>query len=225
MNQANKVKRIVQLLEMHFGEPVWRGREDPLESLILTILSQNTNDRNRDMAYQSLIKHFPNYEALMVADPREIAKAIRSAGLSNQKSQRIKQILEWIHQTYGSLDLRFLCDMHPDEAIRTFMALKGIGIKTISVVLMFSCGVDIFPVDTHVHRICGRIGLVPGNTTAEKTHHLMQPLIPKGKSYSLHMNFLRLGRTICKARNPNCSECPIRRPCDYGQIQRENSKP
>jgi len=109
--------------------------------------------------------------------------------------------------------LDFLCDMDIEEAVDTFLQLKGIGIKTISVVLMFTCGKDIFPVDTHVHRLCGRLGLVPQKASAEKTHHLMQPLVPKGKSYSLHINLLKLGRTICKARKPDCAVCPLREFC------------
>lgn len=121
-----------------------------------------------------------------------------------------------MYEKYGSLNIDFVCHENPDEVTRTFMQLKGIGIKTISVVLMFTCGVDVFPVDTHVHRICRRIGFVDDKTSAEKTHWQMQPLIPDGKSYSLHMNFLKLGRTICNARKPQCTECPILALCNYG---------
>jgi len=212
-----KVKTLVNLLENHFGEPEWNGKGKPLDSLIKTILSQSTNDQNRDRAFKTLVAKFPNWESVMFATTEDIAAAIRPAGLSNQKSERIKHILMWIYQQYGSLDLDFLCDMDPVDATKTFMQLKGIGIKTISVVLMFTCGVDVFPVDTHVHRICRRTGLVPENFSAEKTHWQMQPQVPAGKSYSLHMNFLRLGRTICKARNPQCVQCPILDLCDFGQ--------
>lgn len=218
MNTNHTVIKIIDLLEKHFGEPKWKGKGNTLNSLIKTIISQNTNDRNRDMAYEALKKKFSNWEAVMEANSQQIAEVIRPAGLSNQKSERIREILQWIYKTYGSLDLNFICNKDPREVIQTFMQLKGIGIKTISVVLMFSCGVDIFPVDTHVHRICKRIGLVPQRSSAEKTHWLMQPLVPDGKSYSLHMNFLRLGRTICKARKPKCNECPILKFCKYGQL-------
>ncbi|MBN1155746.1 endonuclease III [candidate division KSB1 bacterium] len=214
MNQ--RVADITKSLENHFGEPKWAGGGRPLNSLINTVLSQNTNDKNRDAAYEALRKKYPAWEDVMNSSPAEIAAAIRPAGLSNQKSVRIKHILEWIYETYGSLDIDFICSRNPQEVIDEFMQLKGIGIKTISVVLMFTCGVDIFPVDTHVHRICRRIGLVPDNASAEKTHHLMQSLVPGNKSYSLHMNFLKLGRTICKAAKPRCDECPIVRLCNYG---------
>ena len=221
MQITQNVRKIVNLLEEYFGEPKWQGRGNPLSSLIKTVLSQSTNDRNRDMAYSALKQKFSNWEALRNASAAEIAVIIRPAGLANQKSVRIKNILEWIYSTYGSLNLDFICEMDSTEVIKTFMQLPGIGIKTISVVLMFSCGVDIFPVDTHVHRLCRRIGLVPEKTSAEKTHRLMQPLVPADKSYSLHNNLLNLGRTICKARNPRCSNCPISEICQFGQSYSE----
>ena len=112
------------------------------------------------------------------------------------------------------MDLHCICDKEPEKVIEQFMQLKGIGIKTISVVLMFSCGVDIFPVDTHVQRICQRIGLVSAKTSAEKTHHLMQPKVPVGKSFSLHINMIHFGRAICKAQNPQCSNCPLTDICE-----------
>lgn len=222
MEPIQKVINISEILERHFGNPKWQGRGNPLSSLIKTVLSQSTNDRNRDVAYEALRKRFPDWEAVMNASPPEIAAAIRPAGLSNQKSVRIKNILQWIHEHYGSLDLNFICDLDPEVITKTFMQLPGIGIKTISVVLMFACGVDVFPVDTHVHRICRRIGLVPEKTSAEKTHWLMQPLVPKGKSFSLHMNFLKLGRTICLARKPGCEECPILNQCHFGRVHLKN---
>ncbi len=213
ISHKEKTAKITQLLENAFGEPQWQGRGKPLNSLVKTILSQSTNDRNRDVAYKRLRERFPEWEMVMSAPQAEIAEAIRPAGLSNQKSVRIKEILAWIKQTYNTFDLSFMCDMDPAEVTRTFLRLKGIGIKTISVVLMFSCGHDIFPVDTHVHRICRRLGLVPDKASAEKTHWSMQPIVPAGKGYSLHMNFLRLGRTICRAQKPNCPECPLRSLC------------
>ena len=212
-NIKKQVAGVTARLEKHFTEPLWQPGGDPLDSLMKTILSQNTNDRNRDRAYETLVQRFPTWKQVMNAPVSEIAAAIRSAGLSNQKSIRMQEILRWIDQEYGSLNLNFLCDMNPQEAIHTFTQLKGIGIKSISVVLMFTCGKNIFPVDTHVHRICRRLGWVPQTASAEKTHHLMQPLVPKGKAYSLHMNLLRLGRTLCKARTPQCSLCPVQDLC------------
>jgi len=218
MNAEEKVSLITQRLEKALGVPNWKGRGKPLDSLILTILSQSTNDRNRDVAYTRLREKFPDWQSVMNAPVQDIADAIRPAGLANQKSQRIKDVLRWVYETYDTFDLSFLCDQDPEEITRTFLQLKGVGIKTISVVLMFSCGKDIFPVDTHVHRICKRLGLVPEKASAEKTHHLMQPLVPAGKAYSLHMNLLKLGRTICKAQKPRCSECPLNDLCPSAML-------
>ncbi len=216
--QLHYINEIIERLETAFGQPNWQGRGKPLGSLILTMLSQSTNDNNRDLAYKRLKERFPDWHAVMNAPASDIADAIRPAGLGNQKSVRIKNVLRWVFDTYGTFDLEFLCDADPQETIDTFLQLKGVGIKTISVVLMFTCGVDIFPVDTHVHRICKRLGLVPLNSSAEKTHYAMQPQVPEGKSYSLHMNFLRLGRTLCKAQTPKCPQCPLNDICPSAQL-------
>ncbi len=212
---TKKAKQITQRLESFFGVPKRESVLDPLSNLILTILSQNTNDKNRDRAYQQLRAKFSNWEEVMKANVSSIASAIRPGGLANQKSQRLKNILKWINQEYGSLNLDGLCQANPDNTINKFTQLKGIGVKTISVVLMFSCGTDIFPVDTHVFRICRRVGFVSEKTTAEKTFWHMRHIVPKNKSFSLHMNFLKLGRTICLARQPKCAICPIKQLCDY----------
>ncbi len=215
MSLKQKTAKITTQLEKAFGTPERKNITDPLSNLMLTILSQNTNDKNRDTAYERLKRIYPTWEDVMTAPANEIADAIRPGGLANQKSQRMKAILEWIKQEFGSLNLARLCEMKPDDVIEKFTQLNGIGVKTIGVVLMFSCGVDIFPVDTHVHRICRRLGLVPDNVSAEKTFWLMRSLVPEGKSFSLHMNFLKLGRTICRARKPACPECPLNNLCPY----------
>lgn len=219
MDSRIKVQQVTEKLETAFGIPRWQGQGNPLDSLVLTILSQSTNDRNRDAAYRQLVKQFPDWEMVMNAPAEQIAQAIRTAGLSNQKSVNIQEALRWIYSTWHSFDLSFICDMEPQQVIDTFMQLKGVGIKTISVVLMVACGVDIFPVDTHVHRICKRLALVPEKAGAEKTHHLMQPLVPKGKAWSLHMNFLKLGRTICKAQKPACDKCPLCELCPSARLE------
>jgi len=206
---------IVIALERKFGIPERDDSLDPLSNLILTVLSQSTNDKNRDTAYSRLKEKFPTWDDVMTGDPVEVEEAIRPGGLARQKSQRIQEILKWIKAEYGGFNLESLCGMNPDEAIDKFCQLKGVGVKTISVVLLFSCQVDIFPVDTHVHRICQRVGLVPAGTSAEKTFWLMRPLVPVGKAYSLHLNMLALGRTICLARKPRCGTCPISAMCRF----------
>lgn len=210
-----KTSHVARLLEQAMGVPTLDNPLDPLDNLMLTLLSQNTNDVNRDLAYQRLRQQFPTWEAVMTADRQAVADAIRPAGLANQKSERMQAILRWIQAQYGKLNLACLCEMSPQQAIDTFCQLKGIGIKTISVVLAFSCGVDIFPVDTHVHRLCRRLGLVPTDTTsAERTFALMQARVPEGKAYSLHLNLIQHGRRICKARKPLCAQCVLLALCD-----------
>jgi len=215
LEAKQKAVQVTELLEEKFGIPPRDNVMDPLSALILTVLSQSTNDKNRDHAYRRLREKYPNWEEVMNGDVNIIADAIRPGGLANQKSERIKAILKWIKDEYGSLNLDSLCDMDTDAIIEKFTQLKGVGVKTISVVMMFSCGIDIFPVDTHVHRICRRLGFLPEKATAEKTFWVMRPLVPKGKSYSLHMNFLKLGRTICFARKPKCEICPVSGVCEF----------
>ena len=217
MVDKRKINNISNSLEKSFGIPTWNGPTDPLDSLIKTILSQNTNDRNRDRSYESLRERYPTWEKVLRARTENIAKAIRVGGLANQKSLRIRAILAWLKKEYGELSLNSICDMSFDQALETFGHLKGIGIKTLAVVLMFACGRDVFPVDTHVHRICRRLGLIPMNATADKTFHMMRDRVPRGTSYSLHMNMLALGRRICHSRRPRCNECPILKHCQFGQ--------
>jgi endonuclease III len=218
LDLTEKAKQITLTLENKFGQPKRENIIDPLSNLVLTILSQSTNDKNRDTAYEQLRDRFPSWEKVMNAKVKEIAAAIRPGGLANQKSERIKNILKWIIEEYGSLNLDCLCDMEPDKTIEKFTQLKGVGVKTISVVMMFSCGVDIFPVDTHVHRICRRMDFVSDKASAEKTFWEMRPIVPKGKSFSLHMNFLKLGRTICYARKPQCKKCPVNHLCHFHSL-------
>ena len=212
-----KMNHISTALERRFGKPRWKGPSDPLDSLIKTILSQNTNDLNRDRAYESLREKYPTWEKVMRARIENIAKAIRVGGLANQKSVRIKALLVWLKKEYGNLSLESICDMNFAQALETFGHLKGVGVKTLAVVLMFACGKDVFPVDTHVHRICRRLDFVPMSTTAEKTFYIMRDHVPMGKSYSLHMNMLALGRQICHPRNPRCDACPVLTHCPFGQ--------
>ena len=216
MNTAKlkeKVRNIDEILEKQFGIPERLKDREPLSSLIRTILSQNTNDKNSDRAFANLREHFPTWEKVLEADAEDIADAIRTGGLANQKSVRIKGVLEWLRDSYGKLDLNFICDMEPEEAIEVLSKLKGVGLKTINVMLCFSCEKDVFPVDTHILRITKRLALVSENASADKAHEIMGRLFPKGKAFSLHMNLIRFGRAICHARKPECKECLLMEYC------------
>ncbi len=221
-NKRQKVQRINDRLEQFYGVPGMKAAHaDPMRSLVLTILSQNTSDANSFKAFADMEREYPapeggiDWDRVANAPADQLARVIRTGGLANQKSERIQNILRWIQREYGAYRLDALADMDPDAAIALFTRHKGIGIKTIAVVLAFSSGADIFPVDTHVHRVCRRLGLVDEKSSAEKTFYAMRPLIPEGKGIPLHMNFIRLGREICRARGPACAECPLSGLCDF----------
>jgi endonuclease-3 len=210
-----KIKEILHLLEKRYGIPQRKKRVDPLEILIQTILSQNTNDRNRDQAYQGLKTRFPHWEDLLKARTKAVIQAIRPGGLAEQKARRIRQILRWIKKREGKLSLLFLKKMGSEEIKRTMGSLKGIGPKTVHCLLLFGMGREAFPVDTHVLRVGKRLGFIPERIEAEKAHQWMVPLVPKGKSLSLHLNLIRFGREICRAKNPQCDSCFLRKECLY----------
>ena len=208
-----KVRKITLLLEKQYGLPRKEGSGDLLDILIETILSQNTNDRNRDKAFQRLKTRFPHREDILKAKTKSIVSAIRPGGLADQKARRIREILYWIKEREGRLSLSFLKTMNAEEIKKTIGALKGIGPKTLHCLLLFGLGRDAFPVDTHILRIGKRLGFIPERMDAEKAHFWMIHLIPKEKSLSLHLNLIRLGRTICKARKPECNKCLLSIEC------------
>ena len=218
----NKATRIHQRLVEFYGEPVWRNPLPPVDELVSTILSQNTNDVNRDRAFDTLRKRFPTWEAVRDAPEDEIVEAIRTAGLANQKGPRIQAVLKAITQERGELDLSFLEAYSTDEATAWLLKFKGVGPKTAAIVLQFSLGKPAFPVDTHVHRISGRLGLRPDKMNADKAHaHLANQFAPE-TYYAAHLNIIRLGREICNARKPKCDLCPLIDLCDYYQPSDEN---
>ena len=224
MESENKARAaaVDGLLEQAFGEPKpAAAHADTMESLVLTILSQSTTDLNSERAFQCLKRDFSDrnggvdWQKVAAAPVEKLAGTIRSGGLANQKSERIQRILAWIKEEFGGYDIDSICERDPLETIRLFTKQKGVGVKTIAVVLSFSCGADIFPVDVHVHRVCRRIGLVDKKDSAEKTFWKMRDLAPRGKAFSLHMNMIRLGRTVCRPKNPACPDCPANARCDY----------
>ena len=208
-----KLRKITLLLEKQYGIARRQGKGNPLDVLIETILSQNTNDQNRDKAFQRLKKRFPNWENVLEAKTKSIVSAIRPGGLAEQKAGRIREILHWINEREGKLSLSFLKKMDSEEIKKTIGTLKGIGPKTIHCLLLFGLEREAFPVDTHILRIGKRLGFIPEGTNAEKAHPWMVPLIPKKRSLSLHLNLIRFGREVCKARNPQCNTCFLNIEC------------
>lgn len=213
-----KVSKITLSLEKQYGIPRREGLGDPLDILIETILSQNTNDQNRDKAYQRLKIRFPHWEDVLETRIKSIVSAIRPGGLAEQKARRILEILRWIKEREGRLSLSFLTKMDSEEIKKTIGALKGIGPKTLHCLLLFGLGREAFPVDTHILRIGKRVGFIPEPTNAEKAHEWMAPLIPKKKSLSLHLHLIRFGRSICKAKSPSCNICFLNKECSQFRV-------
>ena len=212
-----KARRITLLLEEQYGVPRRVKAGNPLDILIETILSQNTNDQNRDRAFRRLKTRFPYWEDILKTKTKSIVSAIRPGGLAKQKARRIREILCWIKEREGELSLSFLKKIDSEEIKNMIGALKGVGPKTIHCLLLFGLGREAFPVDTHILRIGKRLGLIPEWMDAEKAHPWMNPLVPKGKSLSLHLNLIRFGREVCKAKNPLCQGCFLVKECLYWQ--------
>lgn len=213
--RAAKYNAVYDTLNAFYGRPEWRPFLPPLDELISTILSQATNDNNRDRAFSALQARFPDWLSVMAASTEEVIAAIRSAGLANQKGPRIQAALRHIYTERGALDLDFLADLSTDEAQAWLTRIDGVGPKTAAIVLLFAFGRPAFPVDTHVHRVTGRLGLIPPGTTAEKAHPLLAALGAPDTYYAMHLNLIRLGREICRARGPLCERCPLQSLCDY----------
>jgi endonuclease-3 len=215
MDEARRASQIHTALLKAFGEPTWREDLPPIDELISTILSQNTNDSNRDRAFGLLRARFPTWEQVRDAPQEGVIDAIRPAGLANQKGPRIQQVLRAITEERGSLDLSFLGDMDVEEARLWLMQFNGVGPKTAAIVLCFSLNKPAFPVDTHIYRVTGRIGLRPPRMTVEQAHPYLESLFAADAYYAVHLNLIRLGREICGARRPNCGACPIYDLCDF----------
>ncbi|MEW6404329.1 MAG: endonuclease III [Chloroflexota bacterium] len=207
--------KIHQTLLKAFGEPTWRNPLPAIDELVSTILSQNTNDVNRDRAFYALRGKYPTWEAVRDAKPQEVIDTIRPAGLANQKGPRIQQVLKSITEERGSLNLDFLGDLPVDEARAWLTRFNGVGPKTAAIVLCFSLNKPAFPVDTHIYRVTGRIGLRPEHMNVEQAHPYLESVFPPETYYPVHLNLIRLGREICTARKPFCGKCPIIKLCDY----------
>ncbi len=215
MADRRRLRKITDRLAKEYGRPVLRPHHAPIDELVLTVLSQNTNDRNRDVAYFRLRERFPTWDAVREAPVEEVEEAIRPGGLAPTKSVRIHKILDAI----GEDDLLWLADAPLDEAREYLVGLPGVGRKTAACVLLFSFGRPDVPVDTHVYRVGGRLGLWPAKSPLVKAHDELSRLCgDDGEfAYATHVLLIRHGRRTCVARTPRCSECPLRRICPEGR--------
>jgi endonuclease-3 len=221
--RLDKALTVHRLLIEEYSQREWRPRLDPLSELIFTILSQNTSDVNRDRAWERLKERFPTWESVLAADATEIADAIRPGGLADIKAPRIQEALRAIkREQRPELDegrdeftLDFLAEMEVDEARRWLTSLNGVGPKTAAIVLLFSLGKPAFPVDTHVHRVSRRLGLIGPKTSREQAHEVLEELLPPEIYYTFHLNLIAHGRGVCQARRPRCETCVLQEHCDY----------
>lgn len=211
--RTRTIRRVDELLAARYGRKRVRAG-DPLDGLIRTILSQNTTDKTSLPAFDRLRERFPDWEQALAATPAEIEEQIREAGLAPTKSRRIHELLAQVKSQRGSLDLGHVCRMTPDEAEVYLGSFKGVGPKTVAIVLLFDCGMPLFPVDTHVFRVTSRLGWLPEKCTPEKAHDLLREWVPEELHVQLHLNLVQHGRESCHARNPDCPHCPLRRMCE-----------
>jgi len=215
MFAGEKLAIVCERLLERYGVPD-RPTGSPLEVLVRTVLSQNTNDRNRDRAYEALRRRFPRWEMLLDAPEEEIARCLRPGGLNHQKARRLKEIVKRVWRRWGQGEMEGICKLGRREALSFLLDLPGVGPKTAYCVLAFGCDVDLFPVDTHILRIAKRLGLLDERVTAEEAHRIFAPLVPPGRARDLHLLLIRYGREVCRARGPLCHRCLFPELCLYG---------
>ena len=213
-------QRVYEALEPLYGPVQWNPSYDPVSELVCTILSQHTSDVNSEKAYRQLLEAFGSWEAVAEADPEDIAQHIWIGGLSHIKAPRIKAVLQRIRELRdGSLELAFLKELSLEEAKAWLRQLPGIGPKSAAVILCFALGMPAFPVDTHIHRVAKRLGLIGPNATAEQAHDLMEAQIPPEWAFPFHVYLITHGRRVCKAPRPHCQECVLNQDCPSSLVR------
>jgi endonuclease III len=219
MMKSPTLQKVFDRLSALYGAPKRARSGTALDELVLTVLSQNTNDRNSSEGFRRLKAAFPNWAAVEKAPARRVAAAIRVSGLSNIKSVRIQEILRRIREEHGGYSLEFLKNMDPATANDYLLSIPGVGPKTAACVLLFSFGKPIFPVDTHIHRVTQRLGIIGPKVNAEEAHRQLQAEVPAELVYPLHLLLIRHGRETCHARNPDCPHCVLLSICPTGKAR------
>jgi len=217
-----KTQEVYRRLLKTYGEHPLKPRRKPMHELISTMLSHRTTQQNEAQAYENMWERFGSWEAIRDAPVDELAAAIEPANYPESKAPRIKEALTMIIQERGEPSIDFLADMPTQEALNWLMSLPGVGIKTASLVLLFCFGHPILPVDTHVHRVSIRLGLIGPRTSANKAHELLLALLPKDPHvlFNFHIDMLRHGQQICVWSVPRCERCPLTNICDWYQEHR-----
>jgi endonuclease III len=208
-----RLRAILARLEKRFGVMAPPRAIDPLDELVWTVLSQHTSDLNAERAFDALRGAYPTWQAVVDAPTGEVADVIRSGGLANTKAPRIQAILREVREREGAYSLETLRAKSDVDARAYLTSLPGIGPKTAAVVLSFALGRDAMPVDTHVHRVTKRLGIIPPTASAERADRSLHDLVPEGLRTRMHVAFIRHGREICKAPTPLCAQCPLKDLC------------
>jgi endonuclease III len=204
---------LVEVLDAAYGTVPWRPHGDGTAELVLTLLSQNTSDTNSGRAFIRLLDAFPDWQAIVDADVKDIERAIEPGGLAPTKAPRLRAILREVYARRGEFDLSFLAELPLDDARAWLRSLPAVGPKTAACVLLFALGKPALPVDTHVHRVARRLGLVAEHSTAEQAHELLESLVAPEQVYPFHIQLIKHGRRTCTARRPKCPSCPLRGDC------------
>lgn len=222
LHGAARVRRITDRLWAEYGDGSEHERtrlqRDPLESLIKTILSQNTSDVNSDRAFASLKHAFPSWQEVLDAPEAALADSIRAGGLANIKAPRIQALLRSVKAAHGALDLSDLRGMEPFRAREYLESFHGVGRKTAACVLLFALQQPVFPVDTHCLRIGKRLRLVAPSASADTAHEVLDRAVPDDCKLRLHVSMVRHGRARCRPSHPDCEACPVRRLCSYPAV-------
>jgi endonuclease-3 len=209
----DKICRVNSLLTAMYGKKAAKASSDPLDTLIKTILSQNTTDKNSIPAFWALKKKFVRWEKARTAKASEIAAIVRPAGLYRQKASNILSALNAIHRAFGKTNLNALKSMRPENAAAFLSALKGVGPKTVACVMLFSLKAPYFPVDTHILRVSKRLRIIKEKVNARDAHEFFKSVTPRDLMYELHINMIEHGRRACRARNPKCEKCNLKKMC------------
>jgi endonuclease III len=221
--RRSRVRAIRDRLRELYGRPVNHPHGHPIAELVRTVLSQNTNDRNRDVAYERLRARLPTWEQVRDAPVGVVEEAIRPGGLSQTKAPRIQEILRRLPEVRGEPTLDWLADADRDEALDSLTGLPGVGRKTAACVMIFALGRPEIPVDTHVYRVGGRLGLFPERASFETAHDEMLAITDPADAYELHVNLITHGRRVCRPI-PRCEECGLRRMCPWFRRRRAVSR-
>ncbi len=216
-SKHQKILRILDILEDEYhneASPPELGHSEPLDGLILTVLSQNTNDINRDRAFANLKANFPEWKDVIDAGSERLESVIRTAGLSHTKAARIITILETVYENFNAYTIKPLAKYEPEFMKKYLRALPGVGAKTVACTLLFDFKIPAFPVDTHITRISKRVGFVPANSSPEDISHILEKVVPASRCLGGHVNMIAHGRAVCHSRNAECELCVLNKICE-----------